>query len=76
MTRVFKTVQDDLAANLKRLRIHAGLSQEKLALDADVDRTYISQIERGVMNPSLRVVTQIARSLDTDVLELLRQTKK
>ena len=45
----------ELGKNLKRLRIAADKSQETLAFDAEVDRTYISQIERGVGNPSIYI---------------------
>ena len=45
-----KTLQElrfDLAANLKALRKSAGIAQERLALDAGVERTVVSKIERG-----------------------------
>lgn len=47
------------------------LSQERLALDADVDRTYVSQIERGIGNPSLLVLCKLGLVLNTDVGDLL-----
>lgn len=47
------------------------LSQERLALDADVDRTYVSQIERGIGNPSLLVLCKLGLVLNTDVCDLL-----
>ena len=40
-----------VAWNLRRIRVERGLSQEALAVDADVDRTYVSGIERGSFNP-------------------------
>ena len=60
-----------IAANTREFREGKGLSQEALALEADVDRTYISQIERGVANPSLRVLFQISNVLDISVVDLL-----
>lgn len=45
------------------LRKQAGISQEELAFRASIDRTYISQIERGVGNPSLLVIFKIAQAL-------------
>ena len=45
-----------LGNNVKALRLAQGLSQEALALEADLDSTYISQIERGVGNPSVLVL--------------------
>ena len=60
-----------IAANTKEFREGKGLSQEALALEADVDRTYVSQIERCIANPSLRVLFQIATILDVSVADLL-----
>jgi transcriptional regulator with XRE-family HTH domain len=72
MGRGFESIQAVLAANLRKARESKGLSQELLALEAEVDRTYVSQIERGVCNPSLRVLDQIASTLKVPVVDLLR----
>ena len=72
MARGFEKIQQVLAGNVRRLREGQGLSQEMLALDANVDRTYVSQIERGVCNPLLRVVQQIAGVLKAPIDELFR----
>lgn len=53
--------------NVSRLRNDAGLSQDKLAEKADLDRTYISGIERGIRNPGISVVIRIARGLGVSV---------
>ena len=50
--------------HLKQLRVAQGLSQEQLGLIAELDRTYISGIERGVRNVSLANIFRIARALD------------
>lgn len=50
--------------HLKHLRQEKGLSQEQLGLIAELDRTYISGIERGVRNVSLANIFRIARALD------------
>ncbi|MGA2241676.1 MAG: helix-turn-helix transcriptional regulator [Verrucomicrobiota bacterium] len=42
--------------NIAHLRNDAGLSQDKLAEKADLDRTYLSGIERGVRNPGIKIV--------------------
>lgn len=52
-----------LADELKAARAKAGLSQEALALAAEVDRTYVSQLERGVANPSLLILCRLAVAL-------------
>jgi transcriptional regulator with XRE-family HTH domain len=64
-------MRQDLAHNMKDIRGKRGLSQEALALSADVDRTYVSQIERAVGNPSLLVLCKLSAILETDVLSLL-----
>ena len=52
-----------LAADVRRLRKAKGLSQEALALAADVDRTYVSQLERCVANPSIVILQRVAQAL-------------
>jgi len=74
MKRTLHAVQRDLGSNLRAARVNAGLSQESLALAADVDRTYVSQIERGVGNPSVGVLVKLAACLNLDVADLLRRT--
>ena len=71
MGRDYEQVRQDLARNMKDFRGKRGLSQEALALSADVDRTYVSQIERAVGNPSLLVLCKLGAILETDVLDLL-----
>lgn len=56
-----------LAAEIKKARKQAGISQESLALAADVDRTYVSQLERGIANPSLLILCRLAQALDKTI---------
>lgn len=67
----FQQLQAQLAANIKAARNACGLSQEALADAAEIDRTYVSQLERGLVNPSLGVLVRVANALDTDALILL-----
>jgi transcriptional regulator with XRE-family HTH domain len=60
-----------LARSVKLRRKELGLSQEELADLAEIDRTYASQIERGVANPSLEVLFRISRSLDVELTTLM-----
>ncbi len=53
-----------IAANVRRLRTRAKLTQEQLAEAADVDLTYLQRVERGTGNPSARILVQIALALD------------
>lgn len=64
-----------LGGNVKALRLAHGLSQEELAFQTDLDRTYISQIERGVSNPSVLVLLKISVTLGVEVGELFFKQK-
>lgn len=68
---VFDQTRASLAGRVRALRVERGLSQEGLAHEVGIDRTYQSQIERGVGNPSLRVLTSIAVALKVELHELL-----
>ena len=48
--------RERVAVNIRRLRVERGVSQEVFAVDAGVDRTYMSQIERRLENPTLAVL--------------------
>ncbi len=58
------------ARNVLQQREARGFSQDQLAEKADLDRTYISGIERGVRNPSLVSICRLAKALGLSVSEL------
>lgn len=60
-----------LAANMKRLRADRGYSQEDLAFESGMDRSYLSHVEALMRNPSLDNVAKIAKALGVEVHELL-----
>jgi transcriptional regulator with XRE-family HTH domain len=64
-------IRDVLALNLRRLRADQGLSQEDLADRADIDRTYISSLERSVYAAGIDVVDRLAKALGVTAAELL-----
>lgn len=64
-------VRQRLAANMKRLRKVRGWSQETLADEAGLDRTYISGIERKVKNPTVIVIERIGSALNCQLGDLL-----
>lgn len=64
-----------LGKNVRKHRSALGISQEKLAELADLDRTYISGIERGKRNVSLVNIVEIAHALKIRPEELLRNIK-
>ncbi len=57
--------------NLRRRRNAAALTQEALAAKANMDRTYISDIERGVRNPGIKNVARLANALNVTSAELM-----
>lgn len=56
---------------VKQQRTALGISQEELGLRANLDRTYISGIERGVRNPSITALVSLTRGLGITVANLL-----
>ncbi|MBX7482023.1 helix-turn-helix domain-containing protein [Qipengyuania qiaonensis] len=68
-------IREVLAENLKRHRKAAGLSQEELAHRADIDRTYISSLERCVYAAGIDVVDRLARELGLEAADLLKRPK-
>jgi transcriptional regulator with XRE-family HTH domain len=60
-----------VAKNVRRLRLAAGFSQEALGEEAGLHRTYISQIERKQLNPSLVTLGRIAKALGVRPDQLL-----
>ena len=64
-----------IGKSLKVQRIAAEKSQEALAFDAEVDRTYISQIERGVANPSALTLANLCFALGITLADLFEPVK-
>lgn len=65
-------IREVLARNLRRYRTERGLSQEELAHRADIDRTYVSSLERMQYGASVDVVESLATVLGVPPHELLR----
>ena len=61
---------------LRARRTAAGLSQQELAFGADLDRTYISLLERGIRQPSLTVIFSLSRTLDERPERLVSATRE
>ena len=70
MAKRFEAAQKALGKRIRDLRQDKGWSQERLANEAGMHRTYMWGIERGVRNPSLRHLTCIAEALDCPIAEL------
>jgi len=60
-------IKEKFGKQVKKIRIEKGLSQEALALSADLDRTYIPSIEKGERNVSITVIEKIAKALNVKI---------
>jgi transcriptional regulator with XRE-family HTH domain len=60
-------IQVVFGRQVRKHRLLLGISQERLAHLAGLDRTYIGGIERGERNPSLRNISKIAKALDVEM---------
>ncbi len=64
-----------LGKAMQALRKARGVSQEKFGFEVGLDRTYISGIERGIRNPSLKNIVKIAQALGVKPGDLLRNAE-
>ena len=62
-----------MAWNLRRVRVAAGISQERLAADAGVDRAYLGGLERQTENPTVDLLDRVASTLQVPLAELFMQ---
>lgn len=60
-----------LAWNLRRLRVAMNISQDDLALRANIERAYVGHIERGRKNPTIETLDKLSTALECDVVDLL-----
>jgi len=60
-----------LGRNVRAARLQRGLSQEALALEAEMKRSYVSDLERGTRNPSVKAIARLARVLGVSPRDLL-----
>jgi transcriptional regulator with XRE-family HTH domain len=66
-------IRDVFATNLRLLRNAKGLSQDDLAYEAEISRSYLSQIEKGAFYASLKIIEKLARVLDVEPAALLQR---
>ena len=69
-------IRHRLGRNLRRLREARGWSQEAFAHEANLHRTYVSDIERGARNPTIVVVEKLAQAIGVSASELLDEPSK
>jgi transcriptional regulator with XRE-family HTH domain len=68
----FMDIKQKFGKNLKRLRLEKGISQETLALTANLDRTYIPSIEKGLRNVSITVLEKLAIALNAEIPDFFK----
>ena len=64
------TINKQLGYRIRYLRQNKGLSIEALALEAEINRNYLGDLERGMRNPTVVVLNKIAKALDVDLSTL------
>ncbi len=64
------TINKQLGYRIRFLRQNKGLSIEALALEAEINRNYLGDLERGMRNPTVVVLNKIAKALDVDLSTL------
>jgi transcriptional regulator with XRE-family HTH domain len=67
---VGETLSQRLGRCVRELRLERGMTQIQLCAEAGLFQTYLSNIERGVANPSLKVIESVAGALGVSVFEL------
>jgi len=70
-----QSLRGTLAFNIRRFRFEQKVSQEELAFRCELDRTYISAVERCIWNVSLSNIEKIAEALGVEPWQLLFQSK-
>lgn len=65
-------IRKQVGLNVRRIRTERGWSQEELAFESGLHRTYISGIERGARNPTVTVIAELAEALKVAPADLLR----
>lgn len=66
---------NQFGAAVRKRRKFLGWSQEKLAETAALHRTYVSRVERGITNPTLSIIVQLARGLNVKPADLFKGIK-
>ncbi len=69
-------LRDLFATNLRRLRTSKELSQDDVAYDAGISRSYLSQLEKGKFFASLRIIGRLAETMDVEPAEFLKMPQK
>lgn len=69
-------IQEKIGFILRDLRVKKNISQEKLAFEADIDRTYIQSIEKGRRNVSVGILEKILNTIDISFSDFFNEVEK
>lgn len=79
MPNLSKNRQDPILVALgdaiRRIRVEKGISQEKLALLAEVDRSYVGRVERGDNNVAMLTLARLAKALGISLMDLMEAAR-
>ncbi len=68
-----ENISQQFGQTVRKIRLKQGLSQGDVARRLNLHRSYISSIERGIRNPSLKVIQKIAKALEVPMEKLLKK---
>jgi transcriptional regulator with XRE-family HTH domain len=68
-------VRQTIGWNLRRIRVEKGLSQERLALEASIDRAYVGRVERGQENVTVSTLEALSNALHVHVSEFFAEVE-
>lgn len=66
-------ITEKVGQRIRELRRTRGISQEKLALKAEIDRTYLAGVEQGKRNPSIKSLEKIINALEVSFKEFFKE---
>jgi transcriptional regulator with XRE-family HTH domain len=69
-------LREIFATNLRRLRHAKGMSQDELAYEAKISRSYLSQLEKGSFHVSIKIIGKLAKTLGVEPDEFLKRLTK
>jgi transcriptional regulator with XRE-family HTH domain len=69
-------LREVFATNLRRLRNAKGMSQDELAYEAKISRSYLSQLEKGSFHVSIKIIGKLAKTLGVEPDEFLKRLTK
>lgn len=69
-------IRRQVGLNVRRIRMEHGLSQEALAFECGLHRTYVSGVERGIRNPTVVVLARLAKALEVPPAQLLEESSE